>query len=131
MLRTLLIATALLTTSGAALARDGQEYGRVISVEPSFSISFGTRHHDGYRVQYESGGHHYWTHSPHHPGHRFVLPPHHFVQSGYFVQPGYGYRDQGWDRHDRHHWRGHREDRRHDRHDDDDDDHEDRRHDRH
>ena len=125
MLRTLLIATALLTTSGAALARDGQEYGRVISVKPSFSISFGTRHHDGYRVQYESAGHHYWTHSSHHPGHYFVLPPQHYVQSNY------GYRDHGWSGRDRHHWRGHREDRRHDRHDDDDDDHEDRRHDRH
>ena len=124
MLRTLLIATALLTTSGAALARDGQEYGRVISVEPSFSISFGTRHHDGYRVQHESGGHHYWTHSPHHPGHYFVLPPQHYVQSNY------GYRDHGWSGRDRHHWKGHREDRRHDRHDDRDD-HEDRRHDRH
>lgn len=124
MLRTLLIATALLTTSGAALARDGQEYGRVISVEPSFSISFGTRHHDGYRVQYESGGQHYWTHSSHHPGHYFVLPPQHYVQSNY------GYRDHGWSGRDRHHWKGHREDRRHDRHDDRDD-HEDRRHDRH
>ncbi|MBT9590934.1 MAG: hypothetical protein IV089_08510 [Thiobacillus sp.] len=120
MLRTLLIATALLTTSGAALARDGDEYGRVISVEPSFSISFGTRHHDGYRVQYESGGHHYWTHSPHHPGHYFVLPPQHYVQSNY------GYRDHGWRGHERHHWKGHREDRRHDRHDD----REYRRHDR-
>ena len=123
MLRTLLIATALLTTSGAALARDGQEYGRVISVEPSFSISFGTRHHDGYRVQYESGGHHYWTHSSHHPGHYFVLPPQHYVQSNY------GYRDHGWSGRDRHHGKDHREDRRHDR--DDHDDDEERRHDRH
>ena len=125
MLRTLLIATTLLTASGAALARDNQEYGRVISVEPSFSFPFGTRHHDGFRVLYESGGHHYWTHTPHHPGHQFVLPPHHFVQSGYFVQPDYGYRDQGWSGHDRHHWKGHRKDRRDDRRDH----REDRRHD--
>jgi hypothetical protein len=79
MLRTLLIATTLLTASNAALAHDGQDYGRVISVEPHFSISFGTRHHDGFRVLYESGGQHYWTHTSHHPGHYFVLPPQHFV----------------------------------------------------
>jgi len=125
MLRTLLIATALLASSGAALARDGHDYGRVISVEPSFSISFGTRHHDGFRVLYESGGHHYWAHTPHHPGPRFVLPPHYVVQPGYIVQPGYGYRDQGWNRHERHHWSGHRENWRDDRRDD----RRDRRHD--
>lgn len=121
MLRTLLIATALLTTSGAALARDGHDYGRVISVEPSFSVSFGTRHSDGFRVLYESGGQHYWGHSDHHPGRYFVLPPQHYVQSNY------GYRDHGWSGRDRHHWKGHREDRRHDRHDD----RKDRRHYRH
>ncbi|HEY9097291.1 MAG TPA: hypothetical protein VIN38_00325 [Thiobacillus sp.] len=105
MLRTLLITTALLTTSGAALARDGHDYGRVISVEPSVSISFGTRHHDGFRVLYESGGRHYWGHSAHHPGHYFVLPPHHYVQ------PNYGYRDHGWSGHNRHQSRGHHYDR--------------------
>jgi hypothetical protein len=115
MLRTLLIATALLTTSGAALARGDHDYGRVISVEPHFSISFGTRHHDGFRVLYESGGHHYWTHSSYHPGHYYVRPPHHRIKHGYH------YRDYGWDRHDRHYGKGHRDDwhddRRDDRHD--------------
>ena len=123
MLRTLLIATALLTTSGAALARDGHDYGRVISVEPSFSISLGTRHRDGFRVQYESGGQHYWGHSDHHPGQYFVLPPQHYVQSNY------GYRDHGWRGRDRHHWQGHREYRRHDRHEDHHDYYDDRDHD--
>ena len=117
MLRTLLIATALLTTSGAALARDNHDYGRVISVEPSFSISFGTRHHDGFRVLYESGGHHYWGHSAHHPGHYYVLPPHHRVQYGH----------SGWKGHDRHQAKGHRDDRRDDRRGH----RESRRHDRH
>lgn len=117
MLRTLLIATTLLTASGAALARDGHEYGRVISIEPSFSISSGTRHHDGFRVLYESGGHHYWTHTPHHPGHYFVPPPHHRVAYGH----------PGWKGHDRHHWKG----RRDDWHDDRRDHREYRRHDRH
>lgn len=124
MLRTLLIATALLTTSGAALARDGHDYGRVISVEPHFVISFGTRHHDGFRILYESGGHHYWTHSYHHPGHRIVLPPPHRIYYGY---PSQHY---GWKGHDRHHWKGHRDDWHDDRRDHRRDHREHRRHDR-
>ncbi|MFP5419399.1 MAG: hypothetical protein ACLGHA_09620 [Gammaproteobacteria bacterium] len=98
MLRTLLIATALLTTSGVALARDG--HGRVITVEPHFSISFGTRHHDGFRVLYESGGHHYWTHTTYRPTQYIVLPPPQPVYYGY--PEGHG--------HKKHHWKGHRED---------------------
>jgi hypothetical protein len=100
MLRTLLISTALLAASGTALAHD-EVYGRVITVEPHFSVSFGTGYHDGFRVLYESGSSRYWTYTPQHPGHVVVLPPrvrhvHH-----------HHYRDD-------HRWR----DRRHDRHDD-------------
>jgi hypothetical protein len=122
MLRTLLIAAALLSTSGAALARDGHDYGRVVSVEPHFSISFGTRHHDGFRVVYESGGEHYSTYTPYRPSHAIVLPP---VHQAHYV---YRTRDYGHDwnkRHQRHRgdWddnrrensRGHRDNRRHDR----------------
>lgn len=128
MLRTLLIATALLTTSGAALASGGYGHGRVISVEPHFSISFGTRHHDGFRIMYESGGHHYWTHSYHRPGHHIVLPPRHRV---YYGHPGHHY---GWKGHDKHYWKGHRDDWHDDRRDrrrDHRDHRDDRRHDRH
>lgn len=49
MLRTLLLATALVASSGTALAHSDYGYGRAVSVEPHFSISFGTRHHDGPR----------------------------------------------------------------------------------
>ncbi len=107
MLRTLLLVTALITTSGAALARDDEEYGRVIAVEPSFSFSFGSRHHDGYRVPYETDGHNYWAHTP----------PHHQI-----VHHDYGYSNQGWNNHyqPRRHdaWREERRERReHRRHD--------------
>jgi len=99
MLRTLLIATALLAASGTAIARSDYGHGRVVSVEPHVVISFGTRHHDGFRVLYESGGARYWTHSPYHPGHVIVLPPPHRVT---YVQPyrDHGYRDygRGWDK---------------------------------
>ncbi len=88
MLRTLLIAAALLSASGAAMAHSGN-YGRVISVEPHFSISFGTRHHDGFRVLYESGGDHYWAYTPYRPRHTIVLPPRHQVHHVYH------YRDYG------------------------------------
>ncbi|MDP3585945.1 MAG: hypothetical protein Q8R61_12515 [Thiobacillus sp.] len=119
MLRTLLIATTLLTASGSALAYDrgyDRGYGRVVTVEPQFTISFGTRHHDGFRVLYESGGSHYWTHTPYRPSHVIVLPPqHHRVQHVYHHYDNRG----GWDKH-RKHWRddrrddrrGHRDDRR-------------------
>src|SRR4030065_1158618 len=77
MLRTLLIATALLAASGTAIARSDYGHGRVVSVEPHFVLSFGTRHHDGFRVLYESGGSRYWTHTPPHPSRVLVLPPPH------------------------------------------------------
>ncbi len=125
MLRTLLIATALLTASGTALAHNDHAYGRVITVEPRVSVSFGTGYHDGFRVLYESGGARYWTHTPHHPGHVIVLPPPHRVTHVQHYRD-YGYRDygRGWD--DRRDWddrhdgwrddrRGHRPHRRHGR----------------
>ncbi|MBW8329892.1 MAG: hypothetical protein K0M48_12290 [Thiobacillus sp.] len=113
MLRTLLIATALLTATGTALAHSDYGYGRVVSVEPQFSISFGTRHHDGFRVLYESGGSRYWTHTPHHPGHVIVLPQHH-----YRVKHVHHYRDsgRGWDDR-RDDWRDDRREYRSDRRD--------------
>jgi len=121
MLRTLLIATTLLAASGTAVARSDYGHGRVVSVEPQFTISFGTRQHDGFRVLYESGGARYWTHTPHHPGHVIVLPPPHRVTH---VQDyrDYGYRDyrRGWDdRRDnrRDGWRGDRHEHRNDRRD--------------
>ncbi len=119
MLRTLLIATALLTASGTAFAHG--DYGRVVSVEPHFAISFGSRHHDGFRVLYESGGSRYWTHTPYHPGHVIVLPPQHRVRHVHHHRDYYGHGWDGrrdWDDRDDHRdgWRGERrEHRRHGR----------------
>jgi hypothetical protein len=114
MLRTLLIATGLLITSGTALAHSDYGYGRVVTVEPHFVISFGTRHHDGFRVLVESGGTRYWTHTPYHPGHVIVLPPPRHREM--HVHHPRDYR-RGWN--DRHDWRDdrrdHREHRRHGR----------------
>jgi hypothetical protein len=114
MLRTLLIATALLAASGTAIARDDYGHGRVVSVEPNITISFGTPHHDGFRVLYESGGSRYWTHSPYHPGHVIVLPPPHRVTHVRHYRD-YGYRDyeRGWD--DRRDWKDRHDGRRDDR----------------
>lgn len=115
MLRTLLIATALLTASGMALAHGDYGYGRVVRVEPSISVSFGTGYHDGFRVLYESGGTRYWTHTPYHPGHVIVVPHHR-----HHVKHVHHYRDygRGWD--DRHDWREDRREhrRKHHRHHD-------------
>jgi hypothetical protein len=51
MLNKLLLAASLLIASGSALAdRDDYVYGRVLSVEPSFSVSIGGgRYNDGFR----------------------------------------------------------------------------------
>ncbi|MCL5059617.1 MAG: hypothetical protein M1449_03330 [Candidatus Thermoplasmatota archaeon] len=101
MLRTLLIATTLL--SGTAFAYDG----RVITVEPNITFSFGTRHHDGFRVLYEFGGHQYWTHTPHHPGHTIVLPPQHQVNVYHHYDNGWRDRRHDWDDDDGRPGRGH------------------------
>lgn len=127
MLRTLLIATALLAASGTAIARSDYGHGRVVSVEPHFVLSFGTRHHDGFRVLVESGGARYWTHSPYHPGHAIMLPPPHRVTHVRHYRE-YGYREygRGWD--DRHGRKDRRDDWRKDRHEHRSDWHDQRRH---
>jgi len=122
MLRTLLIATALLTASGTALAHSGDGYGRVVTVEPNIVISFGTSRHDGFRVLYESGGSRYWTHTPYRPSHTILLPPRHRVQHVHHYRD-YG---RGWD--ERRGWNDRRDDWREDRHESRRDRHEQRRH---
>lgn len=119
MLRKLLIATALLTASGTALAHSDYGYGRVVAVEPRIAISFGGGHHDGFRVLYETGGTRYWTHTSYHPGRTIVLPPRHHVRH---VHQHRDYGRRGWkdrrgDWRDDHHEsrRGHREHRRYGR----------------
>lgn len=123
MLRNTLIAAALLTASAGALAgHDDHAYGRVISVEPNFVISFGSgSHQDGFRIRYELGGNYFWTHSRHHPGHAIWVPrPVGPVMHHYGSYPHWKHgRHDDWDdrrdgRRDRRHddWR----DRDHDRH---------------
>jgi hypothetical protein len=75
LLHKILGAAALLAASTGVMAGGDYVYGRVITAEPHFSISFGSgRHHDGFRILYEVGGQHYWTHSPYHPGHVIWVP---------------------------------------------------------
>jgi hypothetical protein len=115
----LLAGALLLAASGLAAAHGGDGYreGRVISVEPRFVVSFGTRYPDGFSVLYESGGSRYWTHSPYRPGPVIMLPP----RPVYYYGPPphrdwHGHRD--WDRRDwdrRHDGRGDRREWRDDR----------------
>lgn len=114
MLRTLLLATALLATTGAAYAHDDHGYGRVISTEPYVSVSIGGRHLDGFRVLYESGGNHYWTHSTYRPGPVILLPQHeHHVRHIVHYRDDDRW-DHDWERGDRRDRREHR--RKHHRH---------------
>ena len=112
MLRKLLLATALLTASGASFAHDGDYgYGRVVSVEPRFVVSFGTREPDGFRVLYESGGDRYWTYTSYYPGPRIVLPPPYRVERVYYRDYGRDRGERGWN-HRRGGWDGWRDERR-------------------
>ncbi|MEW6131718.1 MAG: hypothetical protein AB1591_00940 [Pseudomonadota bacterium] len=74
MLRKSLIASVLLAASGSIMAHGDYVYGRVVTVEPNYYISFGSGGYYGYRVLYESDGRHYWTHSHRHPGHVIWVP---------------------------------------------------------
>lgn len=130
MLRTLLIATALLTASSASFAYgDRYGYGRVVTVEPRVVVSFGTHRPDGFRVLYESGGTRYWTHTSYYPGPTIMLPPPYRVERVYYRDYGRNY-GRAWDnrgwyhRHDgRNDWReDRREYRHHNRHHDHDHD---------
>lgn len=57
MLRTALLAAALIATSQSALAHRGGHYeGRVVSVEPGLTMTFGSLLHDGFQVVYDLGG---------------------------------------------------------------------------
>ncbi len=116
MLRTLLIAAALLTASSASFAHGGSyNHGRVVAVEPRFVISFGTHRPDGFRVLYESGGARYWTQTSYYPGPTIVLPPRYRAERVYYRD--YGYRNDGRasDNHGWHHRRDGRNDWREER----------------
>jgi len=96
-----MIATALLTASGAALADNAYVYGGVASVDPSFAISYGTGPYGGINVMYSSGGAPYWGAMPYPPVPVVVVPaPYYRVQPpppryGYGYGPGYGHAWKG------------------------------------
>jgi hypothetical protein len=108
MLKPLILGAALLAASGLASAHDdGYRHGRVITVEPNFVFSFGSRYPDGFRVLVESGGSRYWTYSAYRPGPVIMLPPRPVYYAPYPRRDWDG--DRGWER---------RHERRHDRRDD-------------
>jgi hypothetical protein len=121
MLRKLMIATALLTASGAALADNAYVYGGVASVDPSFAISYGTGPYGGINVMYSSGGAPYWGAMPYPPAPVVVVPaPYYRVQPppprygyGYGYGPGYGHAWKG-----KYYGNGHPEPSRYDGHHD-------------
>jgi len=116
MLRTALISAALIAATLSPAAR-GSDYveAHVVSVVPHLALSFGSLRHDGFRVDYEIGGHRYATHSHRHPGRVILVPPPFRVVP---VPPSFR---RGHDHDDhRHDWkdRGRWDDRRHWRNDD-------------
>lgn len=128
MLRKILIATTLLAASATAIASQTYVHGRVVSVDPSFAVSYGSGpYNSGFSVMYSSGGVPYWGvpygYAPAPvivvppPRYRvYAVPPGHAYKHGY--GPGRGHGGKGsYYRNDRHDsYRDHRrDDRRHDR----------------
>jgi len=113
MLRTLLIASALLTVSGTALASQAYVHGSAVSVDPNFAVSYGSGpYNSGFSVMYSSGGVPYWgVPYGYGPAPVIVVPP-----PRYRVKHVHHYRDygRGWD--DRRGWNDRRDDWRDDRH---------------
>ncbi len=112
MFRKTLIAAALLAASSAAMAHEDYVYGRVVTVEPSFSVTFSSgRPYDGFRVMYEVGGHNYWTYSAYRPGPVIWVPRPPIYRAAPYPYPHYYRNDwDDWHRHrrdwdDRRPWR--------------------------
>lgn len=114
MLRQALFAAALVAATLSPSAHSGDFVeGRVVAAVPHLSLSFGSLHHDGFRVEYEFAGDRYFTHSHRHPGPVILVPPPiRVIPAG----PRFGHRHnhwrdhrRGWDDHDRwddrRHWR--------------------------
>lgn len=113
MLRTALFIAALAAATGNASAHGGGYIrSEVIRSEPSVSVTVGSVRHDGFRVEYESGGRIYNTIRERYPD-RYIPAP---VVVVPVAVPRPYYRDDDW-RDDRRHWRGEhrdwRDDRRH------------------
>ena len=109
MLRTLLIASTLLASSGAALSSQAYVQGGVVSVDPSFAVSYGSGpYNSGFSVMYSSGGVPYWgVPYGYGPAPVIVVPPPRYRV--YAVPPGHAYK-HGYG----HGWKGrdYRDDRR-------------------
>ena len=102
MLRSIMMAAALLTASGAALADKTYVYGGVTAVDPGFAISFGTGPYGGVNLMYSSGGIPYWGAGPYLPPPVVVVPPppppRYRVAPAPYYRYGYGYPyyGKGW-----------------------------------
>jgi hypothetical protein len=101
MLRTVIIAAALVAVSSNASAHGGY-IREVIRTEPSISVAIGSVRHDGFRVEFESGGHVYNTIRERHPS-RYIVVPQPVAVVPVVVPRPYA-RDDYW-RDDRRHWR--------------------------
>ena len=97
MFKALFLAGALSLAAGQALAHDDYygPRGRVVTVEPSISFSFGSRH-DGVGVQYHSGGRYYYD-APRYPVRLIGAPSYHYY---YDAPRGHGYKHRHGHRHD-------------------------------
>lgn len=100
MIRKILIAAAMITASGAALAHGGHVYGN----EPSFAVSVGTGPYSGFAMSYSSGA--YWGPVAYAPAPVVVVPPPRYRV--YAMPPGHYKHGHGYGGRDGHHRDRHR-----------------------
>lgn len=110
MLRKTMISALFLIASGSAMAGDdGRVYGRAVSVEPSFSLSFSSGHPYHYREPHYSG--HRYGYDHYRPYETVYVPrpvvKHVYHNNYYRVEDGRHHKHhRGWkERHERREWR--------------------------
>lgn len=103
MFKALFLAGALSLAAGQALAHDDYytPRGRVVTVEPSISFNFGSRH-EGVGVQYHSGGRYYYD-APRYPVRLIGAPSYYYDAPRWHAPKHRHHRHDDDDRGRRHH----------------------------
>lgn len=104
MLRKILLSAALIAASTGAFARGGDYWG----VDPQISVSVGSLWHDGFNINFATGGHYYAPRPYYRSAPVIVVPPPRIVHVH-----RHEYRNKHWDDRGRRGWKDH--DRRDDR----------------
>lgn len=99
MLRKILLSAALIAASTGAFARGGDHWG----IEPQVSVSVGSLWHDGFNINFATGGGHYYSPRHYSPAPVIVVPPPQRIVHVHRHE----YRNKHWDDRGRRAWKEH------------------------